>query len=205
MRGRPSWRPMSSITSSVAVAVRASSVRIAERAQRGAEAAVGRPEVVAPLRDAVRLVHHEEVDRALLELVEKVAVGELLGRGEDELGLAAPDARERLAPLALGEHAVDGGGLQPALAELVGLVLHERDERRDHDRGALHVQRGQLVAQRLAGAGRHDGERVAASEHALDHFALTRPQAPQPEPAAQEFSPVLHHARAIANLVPGKV
>jgi len=47
------------------------------------------------------------------------------------------------------------------------------------------VQRRQLVAERLAGAGGHDRKRVASGKHALDHFPLSGAQAPQAEPAAQ--------------------
>ena len=43
------------------------------------------------------------------------------------------------------------------------LVLHQRDQRRDDDPGAGAHQRRDLVAQRLAAAGRHQHQRVAAA------------------------------------------
>ena len=52
------------------------------------------------------------------------------------------------------------------LPKLADLILHERDQRRDHDREPVPKQRWQLVAERLAAAGRHHGQRVAAlAEH----------------------------------------
>jgi hypothetical protein len=60
--------------------------------------------------------------------------------------------------------------------ELVELILHQRDERRDHDRHSWFDQGWDLVAQRFAGAGRHDGERMAAVEHGVDHGALSDSQ-----------------------------
>ena len=44
--------------------------------------------------------------------------------------------------------------------ERLHLVLHEGDERRDDERQVVAHQGGQLVAQRLARAGRHDDEDV---------------------------------------------
>src|SRR6185503_11022097 len=168
--------------------------RVAQLAQRRAEAGIGRAKIVAPLRDAMRLVDDEEVDRVLLQLVDERRVLELLGRGEDEVRVALLDAAQGLAPLARRQRAVHGGRVDAAVLELVGLVLHERDERRHDDRGAAHLQRRQLIAERLAGARRHDGERVAPGEHALDHLALPRPQAPQLERAPQDVAP-LHEGR----------
>ena len=57
----------------------------------------------------------------------------------------------------------------PARLQRLDLVLHQRDERRDDDRQVVADQRGQLVAERLARAGRHHDERVApasAASHA---------------------------------------
>ena len=56
--------------------------------------------------------------------------------------------------------------------ELVVLILHQRDQRRHDERDAVELERGQLVAQRLAGAGRHDRERVDAGEHVADRERL---------------------------------
>ena len=54
---------MSSITASVAVAVSARTVGLPRRGERAADLEERRPEVVAPLRDAVRLVDDEQADR----------------------------------------------------------------------------------------------------------------------------------------------
>jgi hypothetical protein len=59
--------------------------RAPERLGRRAQAQVVRPEVVAPLGDAVRLVDHQQRRAGDGELVEHVLVGQLLGRQEDEL------------------------------------------------------------------------------------------------------------------------
>ena len=62
----------------------------------------------------------------------------------------------------------------PAVGEHVELIFHQRDERRDDDGRAGQQHRGQLIAQRLAGAGRQNGERVFAVQHAPDDLFLAR-------------------------------
>jgi hypothetical protein len=63
-----------------------------------------------------------------------------------------------------GAHA-DGG-------QRIHLVLHQGDEGRDHHARARPHQRGDLVAERLAAARRHEHERVAALHDAVDDGRL---------------------------------
>ena len=57
--------------------------------------------------------------------------------------------------------------------ELRDLVLHESDERRDDNHGALGVEHGwQLVAERFAPAGGHDDAGVASCGDAADDVLL---------------------------------
>ena len=73
----------------------------------------------------------------------------------------------------------------PELRERVDLVLHQRDQRRDDDADAVAQERGDLVAQRLAAAGRHEHERVAARHHPLDDRLLRAAEGGVPEHGAQ--------------------
>ena len=54
------------------------------------------------------------------------------------------------------------------------LVVNQRNERADDDRQTVLNHRGQLVAQRLAAAGRHDHEDIALGERRVDDRALRR-------------------------------
>jgi small subunit ribosomal protein S13 len=47
------------------------------------------------------------------------------------------------------------------LLELVRLILHQRDQRRNHHREAGKEKGGELIGQRFPGTGRHDRERIA--------------------------------------------
>ena len=159
---RPSRATMSSATCGVAVAVEATMACGAEPARGVGQPEVVRPEVVAPLGDAVRLVDHEEADPRLADALEEPGRGEPLGRDVEQPrapGHRAVDRRavRRRVLLRVDERDLAG---RDAL-ERLHLVLHQRDERRDHQREVGPHQRGQLVAERLARARRHDDEHVA--------------------------------------------
>ena len=57
---------------------------------------------------------------------------------------------------------------RPAASQLLHLVLHQGDQRRDHHRQPLEDQRRDLVAQRFAAAGGHDRQRVALVQHVFE-------------------------------------
>ena len=165
----PSRATMSSATCGVAVAVEATIASRAEPARGVGEPEVVGPEVVAPLRDAVRLVDDEEPDLRLPDPLEEAGRGEALGRDVEQP--RAPGRPRGRAPrrfaaascCALTSATLPG---RDALQRL-DLVLHQRDERRDDEREVRAHERGQLVAERLARAGGHDDEHVAARERRL--------------------------------------
>jgi hypothetical protein len=58
--------------------------------------------------------------------------------------------------------------------ELVHLILHQRDERRDDERGPGQQERGKLEAERLARPGRHHRQHVVPVEHGTHEIFLPR-------------------------------
>ena len=54
----------------------------------------------------------------------------------------------------------------PHLRQLRRLILHESDQRRNHNCGALRYERRQLVAQRLASARRHHDAGIVSCQQA---------------------------------------
>ena len=155
----------------------------AERPGGVREAEVVGPEVVAPLRDAVRLVDHEQPDARGAEALHEAARREALGRHVEQPQVARRRALERGgvgARLLLRvdeRHAV----AEAARLERLDLVLHQRHERRDDHREVVAQQAGQLVAERLARAGGHHHEHVAARQGGLAGLALARPELPESE------------------------
>ena len=175
-----------------------------QRAQL-ADAPVLGPEVVAPVADAVRLVHHQAGEAEPAELGEEARLHQALRRHEQQLHRAAREPLVDLALLAAVLRARQHRRLDAALDEARELVLHQRDQRTDHDGEAVAQQRGRLVAEALAAAGREHDERVAARERGEHGLGLERPQlrvAPHPaHHRAQLLEPrglVPHHHGATA-------
>ena len=140
---------------------------------------------MAPLRDAVRLVDHEDVDQIGPQHLQEFRLRQPFRGDEDEVPLLLPDLVQDLGLLAAVEGAVDLDGVDPQLPQLVDLVLHQRDQGGDDDRGARQLGAGELIAERLAGAGGHDHQRVLAGEHRADDLLLPLPQSAEAEGVAK--------------------
>ncbi len=139
---------------------------------QAAELAVLGTEFVSPLGDAVGFVDGEKRDGHLLEPTQRIGAGEALGRKIKQTISSGAGVADDFGLLVVTEKAIQDGGGDSHLRELRGLVLHERDQRRDDDRGALGNYCGQLVAERLASASRHDDAGVASGEQACGRLAL---------------------------------
>ena len=74
-----------------------------------------------------------------------------------------------------------------ALFELGHLIFHQGDQRADHERGAAARDAGQLVAERLARAGGHDQQDVAAVDDGLADGFLVGAEGGEAEGGLQEF------------------
>jgi hypothetical protein len=165
---------------------------VPEGPPHGAQAQVVGAEVVAPLGEAVRLVHGEQAQRGLGAGLEE-AGREALRRHVDQLVVAAHHALDPRAALVDRQGRVDEGGAHLPRRQGVDLVLHQGEEWRDDQGGAAPRQRRQLVAERLPGARRHDDEGVPALGDVLDDGPLAVPEAREAEALAQEQVEV-HHA-----------
>ena len=106
----------------------------------------------------------------------KRGVEQPLGRDEEET--IAPCEHLLFGPAQfVGSHAaVECRRWIAAFAQPVDLILHQRDERRDDDVGALRQFRRHLVAERFAAARRHHDERVALLESGFNRLLLQRTQ-----------------------------
>ena len=146
-----------------------------ERAGLG-DLAVGRAEVVAPLRDAVGLVDRQQVDvEARGPGGEQVGL-EPLRREVDEPVQPVLGVDPHLVRLAAAEAGVERGGADAAAGERVHLVLHQRHERRDDEGEPAPGDRRHLVHERLPAAGREDRQHVAAGERRRDGLVLAGPE-----------------------------
>ncbi len=158
------------------------------------------PEVVAPLRHAVRLVDGEQRELAArVELVHQAdeTVGkQALGRDVHQIELAAHQAAFGVDHRVESERGIEESGAYAGLQQRVDLILHQRDQRRDDDADARPQQRRNLEAQGLAAAGWHQHQRVAAVAHMLDDLGLMAAKLRVAENAMENFVGGRGHFRA---------
>ncbi len=101
---------------------------------------------------------------------------ESLGRDVDQLALAVRDAAHPAADLGRVERAREIRRRDPARVERGDLVVHQRDQRRDDERGAGQQAGGELVDEALAAAGGRDQQQPPGFEQRLDGLALSGPE-----------------------------
>ena len=160
--------------------------RPAERVEGAADEEVVGPEVVSPHAHAVHLVDHDEPDVDGAERVEEAPLAQPLGCGVQEAIAAFGDAAQPPRRLVGLERGVDQRRLGGHLGrQLVHLVLHQRDQRREDERRGGAEHRRELVGERLAGAGRHQRERVAALHCRLDDLLLAGAEGGEAEQTRQ--------------------
>ena len=153
---------MSRRTLSVAVAVSAIVGRVAQHAAEVAQPSVIGAEVVPPLADAVGLVDRQQPQFHGPHRFQEAAAAEPFGHDVDQAELARRHAVQPLVLLGHRQRAVDERGGDAAGLQLIDLVLHQRDQRRDDERQPVQRQRRQLVAEALAAAGGHDAQAILA-------------------------------------------
>ncbi len=167
---------------------------LAEHVERATDEEVVGPEVVPPHAHAVHLVDHDEPDADPAERLDEPLLPQPLRSGVEKPGLARGDRREARRRLVRRERGVDEGRRRRNLRrELVHLVLHQRDQRREDERGGGPQHRGELIRQRLAGAGRHERERVPAFHRGTDHVLLPWAEVVEAELLPQSRAKVAHH------------
>ena len=120
----------------------------------------------------MRLVHRDETHFHISEFEAEELGVDAFGRKVEELVLAEDDVVEFSVDLLSRKSRVNGRGADVSAAEVLHLVFHERNERRDDQARALHHECRHLEGDALAAAGGHEAEGVVAGEEAVDDLAL---------------------------------
>jgi len=88
---------------------------------------------MTPLTNAMGLVHRDARHAPALEFINHATGKEPL-RGEvQQLELAGVQSTPTLPALRLGQGGIEKGRRHAICPERIHLILHERDQRRDHD------------------------------------------------------------------------
>ncbi|MCY1390931.1 hypothetical protein D9M71_57560 [compost metagenome] len=130
-------------------------------------------EIMAPLRDAMRLVDGEQGDIQAAQEVEHARLHQTLRRQVQHLDLAVANLHSQVTLLLGAQRGVQGSGSHAQLFEGSDLVVHQGDQWRNHHGQAIAQQGRDLEAQGLAAAGGHQHQGVATIGHALDNGTLT--------------------------------
>ncbi len=139
---------------------------------QGREAEVFRAEIVPPLRHAVRFVDGEQRDAGLFEQALKARGEQAFRRDVQELELAGDEFALDLHCRRIVQTGIQERRRNAQFPQGRDLILHQRDQRRDHHRAALAQQRRNLEAQRFAAPGRHQHQRIAARHQGIDDGRL---------------------------------
>ena len=158
---------------------------IAEGIEQRAQQAVVRAEIMPPFGNAMRLVDGEQRDSHLPQQIEKRRLRGAFGRDVEQVEIACQQPLDGLGAVAVGACQCRGADSDRLCA--AQLIVHQRDQRRDDDGRPVEQHRRQLIGQRFARAGRHDGERVLAGEDAGDDALLHPPESGEAEDAVEGF------------------
>ena len=156
---------------------------------------VFRPEIVPPEAEAVRFVHHQQRD---LQLWQKPLKGERrksLGRQIEQSCKSATKFSKNLRLLSRRLRAIQQQGGNAQALQLLNLISHQRNQRRDNECQVLLHQRRQLKAEALACAGRHHAQHVAAAHDIFDNLSLMRTELRKPEDPLQKIVDAIHASR----------
>ena len=172
--------------------------RFAQLFPRFAEARIFRPEIMAPLADAMGFIDGQKSWTQLFEQRLKI-------RREQSLG---GDIEQALKPIVqFGHHlplhsrrkrTVEKRGGNVLIAELLDLIFHEGNQRRDdHGQPAAHDGR-KLETKAFPRAGGHDAEDIAAGQDVLDDLVLGRTKIVEAEMLLKLLAEVGHWGGIIA-------
>ena len=123
---------------------------------------------------------------AALQALEEPRRGEALRRDVEQPHVARHGLLDRAAVgrgVALRVDERDAPRRHPL--QRLDLVLHQRHQRRDHERQVGAHQRGQLVAERLARARRHHHQHVAVRQRGADRIRLAAAEGREAEQLVQ--------------------
>ena len=150
------------------------------------EAAIVRPEIVAPLGDAMGLVDGKPRRAMTGEAFQRVRDHQPFRRDVEEAQAALAQQAVRLHGIRPRRRRIESACRDTVETQGGDLVAHQCDERRDDDGEAFARQCRKLVAQRLAGSGGHHRQHVLARQQRRDDLRLTGPEVVVAEGAVED-------------------
>jgi hypothetical protein len=135
----------------------------------------------------VGFVDHEEARTELRQQGAKRWGGEALGRYIQNSLEAGANCLQGFTLFGGVLRAVQQKGWDGQIAQLLHLVRHQGDERRDDDGQPAESYGGELVAEAFARACGHDTDHILTGQYVGDDFALVGTKVRQAEGAGQDL------------------
>src|SRR5208282_824814 len=120
----------------------------------------------------MRFIHSKATDRHSRQPFESISRGQPLRGKIKQPIFAARRLLHHLPPLRRTLTTIDYRRWNAHLRQLRGLVLHQRDQRRNHYRRLPRNHRRKLVAQRLSTASRHHHTSIVRRQQTADNIFL---------------------------------
>ena len=136
------------------------------------ELAVFGPEVMPPLRQAMRLVDRDQGQGHGFEPFQRLRAEQRFRRDIEKIELPRRDRPPDRAAFLEGEIGIQRRRPHARIAQRGDLIRHQRDERRDHKPQPRPAECRNLITQRLPPARRHQHEGVLARDHMIDDLRL---------------------------------
>ena len=133
---------------------------------------IRRAKIIAPLRDAVRLIHRNETHLHISQFEFENLRVQTLGREIEKLVASQYHIVKLLIDFLSRQSRVDGCGADAFFAQMLHLVFHQSNEWSDDDASALHHQGWCLKGDALATACGHKPQCVAPFQDAVHNVAL---------------------------------
>ena len=141
------------------------------------QAQIGRTEGVAPLADAVRLVHHQVLDGGGRRQSRQQPLGERrLRGGQHQPRAAGTDPLQRLGAFGPALAAAQHHHFQPGAGHAAVQILQQRQQGEHHQGDPLQHYRRKHEAHRLAGPGGQHHDLVASLQQVGDDQPLVGKQ-----------------------------
>ena len=148
-----------------------------------------------PLADAVRLVDHHRLRRAVLQKILKKRRLKPFRRNVEQFDRSGGGGVGDPALFRERYDAVDEGGGDSPLGQGVHLILHQRNQRGNHDAVSGAQEQRQLVAERFPCPGRHDDAEIVPRENLPDNLLLVGEKSIKSEVPLQRGSHLIHRTR----------
>ena len=161
--------------------------RVAQQLAEIAEPGVIGAKIVPPLADAVCLVDGQQLQIHAADRLEEPPAAKPLRRHVHQPEPARGHLVEPLVLLGRGQRAVDERDRQAERFELIDLVLHQGDQRRDDQRQSLQDHGRQLVAEAFSPSGGHDAEAIPPGQDRRNHLLLAMPERRKPKERQVRF------------------